>query len=80
MAPNSYIVNVAVQKDDLMFNSEAIVDIMYVRGRIVPHVEKATHFQASKFLRDDTTESIWNTLLQTWSLIYLGPPDNRRQD
>jgi len=81
LAPKPYVVKVAVPRDDLMFNSEVILDIMYIQGRPVLHcVDKATHYQAAKFIDDISTETIWRTFMEMWSLVYLGPPDNLRHD
>ncbi len=35
LAPKPYVVEVAVPRDDLLFNSEAVVDIMYIHGKPV---------------------------------------------
>ncbi len=67
--------------EDVMFNSEVIVDIMYIQGRTVRHsVDRSTHFQAARFLHEISTEIIWKTYTEMWSLIYLGAPDNLRHD
>ncbi len=37
--------------EDVIFNSEVILDIMYIQGKSVLHfVDRATHFQAARFL------------------------------
>ena len=59
-APKPFVVKVAVPHDDLVFNSEVVVDIIWIQGRCVLHVvDRATHFQAARFLKDDSSESIW---------------------
>lgn len=81
LAPKPYVVKVAVPHEDFIFNSEVVVDIMYIQGKSVLHVvDRATHFQAARFLQDDSTESIWRTFMQMWVLVYLGAPDNLRHD
>jgi hypothetical protein len=64
-------------KDDLIFNAEIIVDIMYLESKPVLHiVDAATAFQAAKFLRKDiSTTSVWEALRICWIDIYLGPPN-----
>eukprot|EP00171_Calliarthron_tuberculosum_P022726 IDg22726t1 len=81
LAPKPYVVKVAVPREDLIFNSEVVVDIMYIEGRPVLHlVDRATHYQAARFLNDISTECIWRTFMQMWVLVYLGAPDNLRHD
>jgi hypothetical protein len=64
-------------KDDIDFNYEIIIDIMYLDGRPVLHiVDAATAFQAARFLRKDvSTKSVWEALRLCWIDVYLGPPD-----
>ena len=81
LAPKPYVVKVAVPREDIVFNSEVVIDIMWIQGKHVLHVvDKATHFMAARFIPDDSTETIWRTFLQMWVLVYLGPPDNLRHD
>ena len=81
MAAKPYIVKVAVPRDDIFFNGEVVVDIMWIQGKHVLHVvDKATHFMAARFIPENLTETIWRTFLQMWVLVYLGPPDNLRHD
>ena len=59
LAPKPYVVKVAAPHNDLMFNGEVILDKMKIQRRGVLHVvDKATNFQAARFLEDDSTESI----------------------
>ena len=81
LAPKPYVVQVAVPREDLLFNSEVFIDIMYIQGKAVLHlVDRATHFQAARFLESDSTECVWRTFMEMWVLSYLGPPDNLRHD
>ncbi len=81
LAPKPYVVQVAVPRDDLLFNSEVVVDIMYIQGKPVLHmVDMATHYQAARFLADEAAESVWRTFMEMWVLIYLGAPDKLRHD
>ena len=70
-------------KDDreFIFNYEIIVDIFYLEGRPTIHVvDSATSFQAARFLKDQTTKTIWNTIKECWIDTYLGPPEYLRHD
>ncbi|KAI1769721.1 hypothetical protein F4818DRAFT_435441 [Hypoxylon cercidicola] len=50
---------------------------MYIGGKPVLHVvNKATSFQAAKFLQNMTAKHTWDTLRLIWIDTYLGPPDN----
>ena len=63
-------------KDDLDFNFEIIVDVMYLDGKPVLHiVDTATAFQAARFLKDMSARAAWDTLKLCWIDTYLGPPD-----
>lgn len=76
-----YVVKVAVQREDIMFNSKIVVYTLSIEGIPVLHViDRATHFQAEKFLADISIENIWRTLMQNWILLYLGVPENLRHD
>ncbi|XDG08264.1 hypothetical protein ABKA04_007879 [Annulohypoxylon sp. FPYF3050] len=64
-------------KDDIDFNHSIYVDVMYLKGKPVLHVlDKATTYQAAKFMRDMTAKHTWDTLRFLWIDTYLGPPDN----
>ena len=81
LAPNSYVVQVAVPREDLVFNSEVFIDIMYIQGKAVLHlVDRAAHFRAATSIENDSTECVWRTFMDMWVLSYLGPPDNLRHD
>ena len=81
LAPKPFVVKVSVPHDGIVFNSEVVIDIMWIQGKHVLHVvDRATHFQAARFIPDDSTETIWRTFMQMWVLVYLGPPDNLRHD
>ncbi len=81
LAPKLYVVKVSVPHEYVVFNSKVIVYIIFIQGKRVLHVvDRATHFQAARFLHDESTESVWKTVMQMWMLIYLGAPDNLRHD
>jgi hypothetical protein len=63
-------------KDDMDFNYEVVIDIMYIGSKPVLHVvDTATAFQAARFLKDISTKTVWDALRLCWIDVYLGPPD-----
>ena len=63
-------------KDDLDFNYNVIIDIMYIRSKPVLHlVDEATCFQARRWLKNVSAQYVWDRLRLCWIDIYLGPPD-----
>ena len=63
-APKPFVVKVAVPRDGIMFNSEVVIGIMWIQGKYVLHVvDRTTHFQAARFILDDSTETIWRSFM-----------------
>ncbi|RDW58864.1 hypothetical protein BP6252_13340 [Coleophoma cylindrospora] len=63
-------------KDEVEFNYAVFVDILYLEGKPVLHVvDEATAFATARFLKDQTTRTLWDTLRSCWIDTYLGPPD-----
>ncbi|KAI1006957.1 hypothetical protein K3495_g1266 [Podosphaera aphanis] len=64
-------------RDDIQFNSEIVVDVMYLdNNRPVLHVvDTATAFQSARFLKSLDAKTTWDTLRLCWIDIYNGPPD-----
>ncbi|KHJ30397.1 hypothetical protein EV44_g3379 [Erysiphe necator] len=49
---------------------------MYIDGSPVLHVvDEATRFQAAKWLKNMSSQHIWEALRMCWIDVYLGPPD-----
>lgn len=72
---------VSVGSNDLRFNHIVAIDIMMLAGKHVLHaVDEATHYTAATFMRNNTAEETWKSLLRCWSRVYLGPPDYLRID
>ena len=81
LAPYPFVVKVVVPRDSIMLNSEILIDIMWIQEKHVLHVvDRATNFQAARFIPDDSTMTIRRTCMQMWVLVYLGPPDSLRPD
>ncbi len=63
-------------KDDIEFNYNVIVDILYMEGKLVLHlVDEATRFQAERWLKDISVKYVWDQLRACWIDTYLGPPN-----
>jgi hypothetical protein len=63
-------------RNDVDFNLHVIVDVMYIDQKPVLHaVNKATSFQAARFLTDVKATTTWDTLRAMWIDMYVGPPD-----
>lgn len=51
MAPKPHVMKLSIPFEDVVFNSEVVVDIMYIQGAPVLHVvDRTAHFQAARFL------------------------------
>uniref|UniRef100_L7JQT6 Integrase catalytic domain-containing protein n=1 Tax=Pyricularia oryzae (strain P131) TaxID=1143193 RepID=L7JQT6_PYRO1 len=63
-------------KEDIDFNYEVIIDVVYLDGRPVLHaIDASTSYQAARFLTDMSAKETWEALKQCWIDTYLGPPD-----
>lgn len=63
-------------QDDVEFNYNIIVDVMYIDNRPVLHVvDEATRFQAGRWLPNISAKTTWDVLKMCWIDSYLGPPD-----
>jgi hypothetical protein len=69
-----------IQDEDIQFNYNIIVDILYIEGangsKPVLHIlDEATRFQAGRWLKDISARHVWDQLRACWIDTYLGPPD-----
>jgi hypothetical protein len=63
-------------RDDVQFNHNVIVDIMYITGMPLLYVvDEATRFQAGRWLQNISAKYTWDALRACWMDVYLGPPD-----
>ena len=69
------------EQDDVNFNFNIVVDVMYINNSPVLHVvDEATRFQAGRWLQDISAKHTWDTLRLCWIDTYLGPPDQITHD
>lgn len=81
LAPKPFVVKVSVPQNDIVFNHEVIMDTMYIQGKTWLHVvDRGTHFQAARFLNGDSSEEVWQTFMQMWTLTYVCAPNNLKHD
>lgn len=67
--------------DKVVFNNEILIDVMYLDNKPVLHiVDAGTNFMSARFLPALDTETVWNTLLYSWILMYTGFPSTIRTD
>ena len=63
-------------RDDIEFNYNIVVDIMYISGKPLLHVvDEATRFQTGRWLQNVSAKHTWEALKLCWIDSYLGPPD-----
>lgn len=61
---------------DARFNERIMVDVMTIDGKKVLHVvDEGTRFSAARFLDDESTATVWKTLIECWVAIYTGLPN-----
>ncbi|KAI0378236.1 hypothetical protein F5Y04DRAFT_291050 [Hypomontagnella monticulosa] len=66
-----------LKDDDTGFNHTIYVDVMYINNKPALHVvDKATSYQAARFMKNMTSRETWDRLRSMWMDSYLGPPDN----
>lgn len=51
LVPKPYVFRIKVPKFDIIFNSKAIIYILYIEGLpVLHHVDLTKHFKAARFL------------------------------
>jgi hypothetical protein len=74
--PQSFKISSSIpESDDLIFNRQIDIDLLWLNSRPALHVvDHDTNFSAAKFLNGESTEHVWQALLESWILIYNGIP------
>lgn len=71
----------SVTPDELLFNHEIAVGLLWLESRPVLHVISThTCFQCAAVRRAKNVEAIWSVLLECWCTIYTGYPRVMRVD
>lgn len=72
---------VSLGSENLQFNEDVFMDIMYLEHKPVLHVvDAATRFSAARFLSDVSTTSVWAAFVECWASVYVGLPNRIRVD
>ena len=67
--------------DGIVFNQKLAIDLMFLNKQPVLHVvDTQTHFSAAMFLREQSTDAVWNAFLYCWATLYIGYPERLRVD
>ena len=71
----------SIPKDNIIFNRELSIDLMWLNGKPVLHVvDTETGFQNAIFIQDKTAENLWNDFINCWASVYTGFPEIIRLD
>jgi hypothetical protein len=63
--------------NEVVFNQEVSLDIYWLEKKpALSIVDAGTGFCASRFLAAENVETVWNTFLEAWSLMYVGFPQS----
>ena len=67
--------------DEIIFNKEVRIDLMFLQGKPVIHVvDTGTNVSAARFLPSQSTDAISNTFMYCWVTIYTGYPPSMLTD
>ena len=79
--PGPYRFRVALPLDEVTFNEEVALDVMYLDSQPVLHVvDLQVAYQNAEFLEKQSADDIWETFLRCWATVYLGFPNRMRVD
>lgn len=63
-------------RENAQFDSTIYVDLFWIGKKIVLHtVDKATRYQAARWIPSMSAKTIWQSLRWCWFNVYIGPPD-----
>jgi transposase InsO family protein len=63
--------------DDIIFNQELLLDLMYIGHRPILHIiDRGTRFSAARFLPRADAQTVWTTFVRAWSTLYVGFPES----
>ncbi|TLD10748.1 hypothetical protein PgNI_06642, partial [Pyricularia grisea] len=63
-------------KNDLNFNYEIVVNVIYLEFKPIFHIINANIiFQIARFLNNIIARKLWEIFKKCWINIYLKPPD-----
>lgn len=67
---------VSMPVDDIVFNHEVEVDLFWIESSTVLHIiDRGTRYSVAKFVRSQSSEYIWNTIIDIWVTALSGFPN-----
>ena len=80
-SPRPYRFRVSIPADDVKFNHEVAVDLMWLKGRPLLHiVDTHTRFQNAILLKGESAQDVWDAFVEGWASVYIGYPNRIRSD
>lgn len=68
-----------IPPDELVFNMELAIDLMWLSGRPVMHIiDTHTLYQTGEFVKYKSAADLWDTVIRCWAKILIGYPNNIR--
>ena len=68
-------------REDLRFNQEIMLDLMWLDGKPVLHIiDAGTNFSAARILPAEDSATVWNTFLKAWAHLYIVFPESMLVD
>ncbi len=62
--------------DDIVFNHEIEVDVMWRDGDPVLHIiDRGTRYVVTKFMANQTAKHAWDIIVEFWILVCAGYPE-----
>lgn len=62
--------------DDIVFNNEIEVDLFWIEGEAALHIiDRGTCYSVAKFLKHQTSEYLWNVIIEFWLTVFTGFPN-----
>ena len=69
------IFRVSLPMDEIVFNHEIEVDIMWIDGDAIIHIiDRGTRYSVAKYLNPQTAENAWNLIIEFWVSVFNGFP------
>ena len=75
--PRSTRYRVALPMDEIVFNHEIEVDVMWIDSEPILHIiDRGTRYSVCKYITcSQTAENLWNMILEFWINVFTGFPN-----
>lgn len=78
---NPYRFPVSILEEEIKFNHEVAVDLMWLKGNPILHiVDTQTRFQNAILLKGESARDVWDAFIEAWASVYIGYPNRIRSD